>query len=200
MFLSTKFKGAAAAVVCLLVLFALGQSSRAQVISEILHNPPGADAPNEYVELRGQPNQILSPGTYFIAVEGDTNGNPGTIQHVFDLSGKQIGGNGFLVLLQKTNSYVVNSNATILVNTGKAPGFGSGSSSSIAHRGEAGQTDLENGSATYLLIQSPTPPPLGADIDTDNDGVPDGTLYGSWTILDSVGILDDSGLGDIAYG
>jgi hypothetical protein len=170
------------------------------VISEILFNPPGSDAPNEYIELRGAPNQMLANGTYFVAVEGDANGNPGTIQHLFDLSSKQIGGNGFLVLLQKTNTYQVNSNATLLVNTGKGSGFGSGSSSSIGHRAESGQTEIENGSATYFLIQTPTAPVIGADIDSNNDGVPDGSTYASWTILDSVGLLDDSGSGDIAYG
>jgi len=176
-------------------------SSHAQVvISEILLNPPGTDTPNEYIELRGPPNKVLSPGTFFLAVEGDLNGNPGTIQNVFDLSGKQIGGNGFLLLLQKTNSYTVNSNATILVNSGKGAGWGNGSSSSIGHRGEGGQTELENGSVTFFLVQSPTAPSIGADIDSDDDGVPDGSLVGSWTILDSIGVLDDSGAGDIAYG
>jgi hypothetical protein len=174
-------------------------ATRAQVvISEILINPPGTDTPNEYIELRGPPNQVLSSGTYFVAVEGDTNGNPGTIQNVFDLSGKALGGNGFLVLLQKTNSYIVNSNATVLLNT-KGAGWGNALSSSVGHRGESGQTDLENGSATFFLIRSATPPAIGADIDVDDNGVPDGP-YTAWTILDSVGILDDSGLGDIAYG
>src|SRR3954452_14141844 len=86
-------------LVCLLLYI---PALRAQVvISEILINPPGTDAPNEYIELRGPPNQVLSSGTYFVAVEGDINGNPGVIQDVFDLSGKALGGNGFLVLLQK---------------------------------------------------------------------------------------------------
>src|SRR2546430_16619659 len=135
--------------VCLGLLLLLGASASGQVvISEILFNPPGVDAPNQYIELRGPPNQLLANGTYFVAVEGDTNGNPGTVQNVFDLSGKQIGGNGFLVLLQKTNTYSVNSNATLLVNTGKGPGFGNGSSSSINHRGEGGQGELEHASAT----------------------------------------------------
>src|SRR4051812_29854210 len=187
------------ALLCLLGSL-LSRVASAQVISEILINPPGTDAPNEYVELRGSPNQLLPLGTYLVAVEGDTNGNPGIIQNVFDLSGKQLGGNGFLVLLEKTNSYAVTSNATILVNTGKGPGFGSGSSSSIGHRGENGQTDLENGSTTYFLIQATSPPLIGADIDPDNDGNPDGPTFASWTIFDSIGILDDSGLGDIAYG
>jgi hypothetical protein len=171
------------------------------VINEILLNPPGTnDIPNEYIELRGTPNMVIPAGTYFVCVEGDAGGNPGTIQNVFDLSGRLVGGNGFLVLLQKTNSYVFNTNATILVNTDTGAGFGSGSSSSIGHKGENGQTDLENGSATFFLIQSTNVPPIGADIDSDNNGAPDGTLYASWVILDSVGILDNSGLGDMAYG
>jgi len=201
MFSYKQFKRNYLALLYLLILLSLPSLASAQVvISEILINPPGTDAPNEYIELRGPPNQLLALGTYLVAIEGDTNGNPGTVQNVFDLSGKQLGGNGFLVLLQKTNSYVVNSNATLLINTDKGPGFGNGSSSSIGHRGENNQTDLENGSATYFLIQAPTPPAIGADIDSDNDGVPDGPIFGSWTILDSIGILDDSGLGDIAYG
>src|SRR5439155_9708327 len=104
--------------ICLALLVMVGWRAAGQVvISEILFNPPGVDAPNQYIELRGPPNQVLAIGTYFVAVEGDTNGNPGTVQNVFDLSGKQIGGNGFLVLMQKTNSYQANSNATLLVNS-----------------------------------------------------------------------------------
>ena len=198
-----KSNGGRAQAFCLCLLLIGGTASAQVVINEILFNPPGVDAPNQYIELRGPPNQLLANGTYFVAVEGDTNGNPGTVQNVFDLSGKQIGGNGFLAILEKTNSYSVNSNATLLINTGKGPGFGSGSSSSINHRGEGnqgGQTELEHGSATYFLIQSATAPPIGADIDPNDDGVPDGPVYSTWTILDSVGILDDGGLGDVAYG
>ncbi|HMC28470.1 MAG TPA: hypothetical protein VKM56_11820 [Verrucomicrobiae bacterium] len=190
----------AAVWVWLLLLLSLASASGQVVINEALVNPPATDAPNQYIELRGPPNQILTLGTYFVAVEGDTNGNPGTIQDVFDLSGKAIGGNGFLVLLQKTNSYVAAIGSTVLVNTGKGAGWGSGSSSSIGHRGENGQTDLEHGSFTLFLIQAPTAPAIGADIDSDNDGTPDGPVFASWTIFDSVGVLDDSGVGDIAYG
>src|SRR6266404_1986190 len=175
-FWSKSNKGPGLHAVCIgLILFLCFRAGAQVVLSEILINPPGTDAPNEYMELRGAPNQVLAAGTYFVGVEGDTNGNPGTIQHVFDLSGRQIGGNGFLVFLQKTNSYQSNPNATLLVNTGKGAGWGNGSSSSIGHRGEGGQTDLENGSATYFLIQSASAPVIGADIDTDNNGIPDGS-------------------------
>ncbi|HEY2950971.1 MAG TPA: hypothetical protein VGK40_00230, partial [Verrucomicrobiae bacterium] len=187
----------------LLAAFGLGSGTAqpAVYLNEILFHPPGAtDSPNEYIELWGTPNFTLPAGTWFVAVEGDANGNPGTIQNYFDLSGKTIGGNGFLVLLQKTNSYSPNPNATVLVNTGAGYGWGSGSSSSIGHRGEGGQTDLENASATFFLIQTTNAPSIGTDIDSDNNGVPDGAVYGSWTILDSVGVLDNTGPGDIVYG
>lgn len=184
----------------LTVFLSLALKTSAQLwINEILINPPGTDSPNEYVELRGTPNSLLPAGTYFVAVEGDTNGNPGTIQHVFDLSNRRIGGNGFLVLLQNSNSYAVSPNATILVNTNGA-GFGSGSGSSIGHHGESGQTDLENPSVTFFLLQSTNYPTLGADIDGNNDGTPDGALYASWTVFDAVAILDSDGPGDIGYG
>ena len=169
------------------------------VINEILFNPPGSDAPNEYIELRGTPNDVLPAGTYFVALDGDTNGLAGSIRHTVDLSGQAIGGNGFLVLLQNGNSYTVNSNATILVNT-NGPGWGDGSSSSIGYRGDGGRTDLENASVTFLLIQTTHPPVLGDDIDPNKDGIPDGPVWASWTVWDSVGILDNDGFGDIAYG
>jgi hypothetical protein len=49
------------------------------------------------------------------------------------------------------------------------------------------------------LIQTTNALVLGADIDSDNDAVPDG-VFTNWTVLDSVGVLDNDGLGDIAYG
>ena len=168
-------------------------------LSEILFNPPGADVPNEYVELRGQPNELLSDGTYLVVLDGDETGNPGKIRNVFDLGGRRIGGNGFLLLLQRANSYAVNPAAVVLSNSASGDGFGSGGSSSIGHRGDNGQTDLENASATFLLIQATNPPSPGNDADADDNGVLDGAAA-DWLVLDSVGILGNHGAGDIAYG
>jgi len=170
-------------------------------ISEIFFNPPSpSDAPHEYIEIRGTPNSTLSQGTYLISIEGNTNNNPGTIQNVFDLSGRSIGGNGFLVLLQNSNSYTAHAHASVIVNT-NGPGWGHGSSSTVAHRGRnSTQTDLENPSITYLLIQSSLAPANGADIDADNDGTPENPIFATWTVLDGVGILDNTGFGDVAYG
>ena len=168
-------------------------------ISEVLFNPPGTnDAPNEYVELRGTPNYVLSNGTYFVVVEGDTNGNPGTVQSIFDLSGRVIGGNGFLVLLQNSNIFALNTNCFALINT-NGSGFGF-PTNAPRHRGEGDQTELENGSSTFFLIRSAMAPTINLDIDTNNDGFPDGAAFAGWTVLDSVAILDSNGLGDIGYG
>lgn len=175
-------------------------AARAQVwISEVLFNPPGNDAPNEYVELRGTPNLTLAAGTYFVAVAGDTNNNPGTIKNVIDLSGRRIGGNGFLLLLPNSNTYAASLSATVLTNT-NGPGFGTASGSTINHRGKNGQPDLEGASVTFFLLQSVNAPALGADIDADDDGLPDGATFASWNILDSVAALDSDGAGDIGYG
>lgn len=168
-------------------------------ISEILFNPPGTDAPREYIELRGTPNQVLPAGTYLVVVDGDANNDPGTIQNVFDLSGQRLGGNGYLVLLQSGHNYAVSASATVLQNV-NSPGFGSGSSSTVRHRGRNGQTDMENASVTFFLIQSSQEPAPDDDIDSNDNGVPNGALFDSWTIHDSVAILDNDGDGDFGYG
>jgi hypothetical protein len=187
------------------LIFLLGLASAAQAevyISEVLIHPPGSDSTNEYVELRGTPNLTLPNGIYLISVEGDTAGNPGTVQNIFDLSGRRIGQNGFLVLLQKFHRYKPNPLCTVLTNSDSGSGWGSGSSSSVKHRGENGQTELENASCTLFLIQSDVAPSIGDDIDADDDGIPDGVST-NWTVLDSVGLMDrtqDNNQPDIAYG
>lgn len=171
------------------------------LINEILLNPPGAtDAPYEYIEFRGQPNAVLANGTYLVAVEGDSDSNPGTVQDVFDLSGLAVGQNGFLVLLMKGHTYKPNLLSTVVTNRGSEDGWGSGSESAVHHKGELGQTEMENPSCTFLLIQSAMVPAPGNDIDTDDDGTPDGGVYAAWTVLDSLGILDSDSDSDRAYG
>jgi Domain of unknown function (DUF4347)/Bacterial Ig domain/RTX calcium-binding nonapeptide repeat (4 copies) len=169
-------------------------------INEILFNPPGADSPNEYIELRGTPGATIPTGTYLVGIEGDAgSSNPGDVQNIFDLSGKTFGSNGFLVLLQKSNTYSVNSSANKLTNSGTGNGWGNGGTSSISHNGDS-QTEIENASASFLLIQTGFAPSLSDDIDSNDDGTPDGSVYSSWTVLDSVAVLDGSSATDRAYG
>ncbi|MEH2023374.1 beta strand repeat-containing protein [Nostoc sp.] len=172
------------------------------LINEILFDPPSTDGPKEYIELRGTPGATLAPGTYLVGIEGDSgSSNPGNVQDIFNLSGKQFGSNGLLVLLQKSNPYVnvVNPNANVVTNTGTGAGWGSGASSSISHTGQAGATDIENSSVSFFLIQATTAPTLSNDIDSNDDGIADGTVYSNWTLLDSVSVLDGTSTTDRAY-
>ncbi len=136
-----------------------GGIARAELwINELLFNPAGDDAPLEDVELRGTPNLELPTTLSLVAIEGDAGGNPGTIQNLFDLSGHRLGGNGFLVLLQQDSPYLglVAPAARVLINAGEEPGWGNGLAGTVGHQGENGQTDLENPSATFLLVQPPS--------------------------------------------
>ncbi len=87
-----------------------------------------------------------------------------------------IGANGFLTLLQAGNSYTTEPGSTVITATGT--GWGTTFSSRTA--------DLENGSTSFLLIQSATPPTPNADVDALGDGVLTGEAT-SWTIIDSIG-------------
>ncbi|MEH2067451.1 MAG: DUF4347 domain-containing protein [Nostoc sp.] len=167
------------------------------VINEILFDPPATDSPKEYIELRGTPGTTLAAGTYLVGIEGDTGSpNPGAVQDIFDLSGKQFGSNGFLVLLQKGSTYTAKPGANVVTNTGTGAGWGNGASSSIGHMGA---NDIESGSVSFFLIQTATAPTLTNDIDSNNDGIADGSTYSNWSVLDSVSVLD-GGTTDKAYG
>jgi hypothetical protein len=174
--------------------------ARAQFwINEVFFNPPGPeDRPHEFVELRGPANRELT-NIYFLAIEGDADGNPGTVLNVFDLDGVRMGGNGLLVLAQNSNSFIIHSNAAALINT-NGPGFGDGGSSGAHHRGKDGRTDFESASITFMLVRAAKQPRPGDDIDENDDGMTDGDAFASWTVFDSVGVLDSGGAGDRVYG
>ena len=168
------------------------QASSNPFINEILINPPGTDAPNEYIELRGGANETLPTGTYLVGIEGDASSNPGDVQDIFNLSGLSFGGNGYLVLRQSGSTYSTDPAANVVTATGS--GWGSGG----IHSADSG-TDIENASATFLLINAASAPTLSDDIDSDNNGSADGAVYSSWTIHDGVGSLDNSPAGDFGY-
>ena len=157
-------------------------------INEVLFDPPGADAPNEYIELRGTPSSTIPAGTYLVAIEGDNAENPGDVQTLIDLSGLTFGTNGFLVLLQMSNTYVTSAGATVVTSTG--PGFsglpgGRWSADSAA-------TDIEDSSVSFMLIQTGVAPTLTDDIDSDDNGLTDGTVFPGWSVRDSINAMNGS--------
>ncbi len=65
---------------------------------------------------------------------------------------------------------------------------------------DSAATDLEDASVTFMIVQTGTAPVLTDDIDTDDNGTPDGATFTGWTILDSIGALDGTATTDRAYG
>lgn len=177
----------------------IGFSATTLFINEILFNPPGQqDDPNEYIEIRGNPNEVIPKGTWLVTLDGNDS-DVGGVWNRIPLETNQIGSNGFLVLLQKNHSYSTATGATVLTNSGTEGGWGDGGDSSLGHDGDDGETNLFNASVTFLLIQSDEEPQNSDDADEDNDGILDGVST-NWTILDSVGVLDNGGSPDSVYG
>ncbi|PIA81081.1 hypothetical protein BFR04_15385 [Gaetbulibacter sp. 4G1] len=158
------------------LLFASQLVSAQLYINEIFISPPGTDAPNEYIEIRGAANATIGAGTYLVGIDGDgDDGNsPGDIESdIMDLSGLTLGSNGYLVLLATGHPYTVDPDATVVLDLNDG--------------------NLEDQTHTYLLIQSATAPSSSDDIDSDDDGTPDGAVYAGWTVLDGISFADDDG-------
>jgi CSLREA domain-containing protein len=164
-------------------------------INEVLFNPPGVDAPNEYIELRGPANAVIPAGTYFVAIEGDSADNTGDVQTIINLSGLTFGSNGFLVLLQNGNTYTTAAGATVITST--TTGFG-GLPGAI-FQADAAATDIEDDSVTFMLVQTGVAPTLTDDIDSNNDATPDGSAFAGWSVRDSIGVLNATA-GALGYG
>jgi Abnormal spindle-like microcephaly-assoc'd, ASPM-SPD-2-Hydin len=158
------------------------------LINELHINAPGGtDTGLEYIELRGTPGATI-PGSYYLNIlEGDTEDGNGNVDHVFYLGGLTIGSNGYLVLLQVGNTFTTNTSASTVVATGV--GWGTTFSSR--------ENDLENGTNSYLLVQSPTEPTPSVDVDALNNGMLTGEAL-TWTVVDSIGIMD-GGANDTGY-
>ena len=104
----------------------------------------------------------------------------------------------------------INPDGTFVLGAGA--GFGNNAvasgSSIVGHSAlfRAFDTNLFKLSATYLLINSATPPALGTPMDEPLNVPPSGTLHGSvydgWKVLDSVGttLATVASPGDVSYG
>ncbi len=180
--------------ICVLSLAGIaGAATGDPYISEMLIERPGADKPDEFIELRtATGNETIAADTYLVFLEGDdTSTSPGQVDGCFPLGGLETGSNGYLVFMQYSHAYSIDPDATVYTGnpTGfqNIPGF---FSDMIVDQ------VIEPASCTAMIVRTSTPPTTSTDIDSDDDGVID---ISGWTIIDSVGMLDD-GTNDIAYG
>ncbi|WP_165440551.1 cadherin domain-containing protein [Rubripirellula amarantea] len=172
------------------------------VISELLVDPLfGANVldTHQLLEFRGAPDTQLSDNTYFVVVD-EQNFSRGEIREVFDLSGLSFGSNGYLVLTQEGSTHVVAAEANHIQSTAVGfTGLPDSRYSSLDTDGHIG--DVLVGANGYFLIESDVPPTVGADIDTDDDGLAEiGGVRADWRILDSVSLHPFVAAGDQGYG
>ncbi len=171
----------------------------AAYISEILFEPLfGNDQTDQYVEIRGTPQQALT-NTYLLSIDGGSF-NSGRVRTIFDLSSTTVGNNGYLVLTQAANRYLVDPAANEIESVSQ--GFrGLPNNMFEATSSFVNNIDAFLNASTFMLVESSVKPLIGDDIDTNDDGVIDraGTAFGNWTVLDSVSSLRFS-TSDHAYG
>ena len=154
------------------------------VLNEVEWDTPGTDAPQEFIEVKGTPGAVLS-GVYFASVEGDSGANIGQATTVVDLSGVTVGSDGLIWIRSSTadTSQMAPDPGTTLVTSTTL---------------DAGKSNLQNGTNSFLIITSPTTPiTTGMDLDTNNDGTLD--LPSGATMVDGIGETD-GGSGDVMYG
>jgi len=165
-------------------------------INEVLYQAPGDDAGQEYIELRGEAGMTVPSGTYLVGVNGEDAS--GLVEFVYDLGGLTYGDNGYLVLVQKDSAHIdnIDPESTVVESTG--PGWRSSRARFIS----TNVTNLPDGSSTMLLVQSSEKPRPGDDIDSEDDGVADGSDFDSWTVIDGISATQaatDAGYADLIF-
>lgn len=153
------------------------------LLNEIVTNPPGTDQPCEYIELKGEPGAVLT-NIYFLAVDGD-GAVAGSVDYVINLSGQTMGSNGILVVTH-TDASPCGSRVYPAETT------------RVQDSTLESSNGMENGSISFLLVQSGSAIVQGTDFDTDNDGNPE-SFPGDATIVDAIG-WSDGGSTDHVYG
>ncbi len=171
-------------------------------INELMLDPfSGSQDTDQYIELRGPAGGLIPDNTYLVVVDED-NVDRGVIHTVFDLSNQPLGDNGFLTILQQGHVYQVDPASAVLEST--APGFGGLPGNIYSDRFAAtDRIDLpaDEGANSFFLVRSNTPPLLGSDIDTDNDGFADPNgIKASWSIQDSISLHPGGVTSSQAYG
>lgn len=140
-------------------------------LNEVMIDPPGTDTPHNFIEIRGAASTPLT-NMYVVTIEGDGDSDEGRVDEVIDISTFSTGTNGYFVAAQTGNFYNINPDATVGLDLFSG--------------------EVESQSHTIMLIQTTTPPSTGDDIDPDEDGTPNGSVWDGWSVLDSVTLLKDN--------
>lgn len=143
-------------------------STKAQlVLNEILVNPPGADNPFEYIEIRGGAGTTINQ-IFLCVFEGDS-ASAGNCDLSIPLQDITLGSNGLLFVGTTIGYPELPAETSVLDDlTFAVPGG-----------------YLENGNTTYALVFSTTNIIEDVDYDTNNDGELD--LPAGAVLLDAVG-------------
>ena len=163
-------------------------------INEVLVNPGGQDANNEFIELISTSGGItITEGLWVILLDSRSDGNAvGEVLEAWNLSGQSTGTNGLLVL---GNNYRRSSNPW--------QGIISKDTALFEPAGMADGDIRGNDGFSLLLVKGFTGKArqgaiVGDDLDLDDDGVLDSFPWdqsgGSNGILDSVGFAEVSNL------
>ncbi len=158
---------------------ALASLAQAQVtLSELGVDLPSTDNGQEFVELAGVPGTSLA-GYFLLLVEGDGTG-AGTLDAAYNLGSYALGANGVLL---------IRDSATVL-----QPAPAQQSQVVVFDF----NPDMENGSTSFLLGFG-TPPAVGTDLDSDNDGVLNAGALATFTVVDAVALVENDGASNVGY-
>jgi hypothetical protein len=151
------------------------------LLGEAKVNPPGEDAPYEFVELRGPPGRMMT-NLHLLAIQGEQAQNPGVVTLAVDLNGRTFGSNGLLVVAAPGQTNLFSPATSVL------------SVPVLANLGGV----LGNGSFTLLLAGSRQAVVAGTDLDAGDNGTLEG-LPEDATIVDAIA-WSDGGNQDVIYG
>jgi len=153
------------------------------MLNEVNVDPPtGADAPFEFIELKGLSGQTISD-VYVLAVTGDGS-FPGFVNASIALNNVSFGSNGLILIKAASGGFTSEDAATTVITTSKL-------NSAV----------LDNVSFSVLLVFSPTAITDFSTLDADFNGTLEG-LPGGSEIIDSIAWKSnvDPGAGDQIYG
>lgn len=139
------------------------------MLNEVYVDHVGTDS-LEFVELCGEPGSYLT-NTWLLVLDGDASEDPGTVDMAVDID-------DFFPAVPADGRLVIGDDAVPGVDIPIGAG-----------------DQFENGTQTVLLVLRFDPITIGADLDADDDGIPD---VSAGSFIDAV-CLTDGGASDLCY-